>query len=66
MKTIAYDVFLRGDLIDTVFYNEFCDGGARITKKDVKESLINHDGYDYRIKVKMREEDKFWDCIAFR
>lgn len=42
---IAWNVYLNGELIDTVFD----------TAKDaetVKKSLINHDGYDYRIIVR--------------
>ena len=48
---IAYNVYLRGKLIDTVFWNSHCDGGAKITAEDVKKSLINHDGYNPDIKV---------------
>lgn len=49
---VAWNVYLNGKLIDTVFWNKKCDGGAIITAEDVKESLVNHDGYDYRIVVK--------------
>ncbi len=48
----AYNVYLRGRLIDTVFYNDKCDGGAPIKADDVKESLVNHDGYDPNIVVR--------------
>ncbi len=43
---IAYDVYLNSKLIDTVFFDQSCD------IEYVKNSLINHDGYDYRIIVK--------------
>jgi hypothetical protein len=42
----AWNVYLRGRLIDTVFYNRDCDS------EYVRQSLINHDGYDYRIVVR--------------
>lgn len=41
---IAYNVYLGRKLIDTVFST---DKG----KEDVRKSLINHDGYDTRIRV---------------
>ena len=41
----AYNVRLNGKMIDTVFHN----GGT--TAEDVKQSLINHDGYDPSITV---------------
>ena len=46
MKTIAWDVWLYGRVIDTVFYD--CD----MTEETVKTSLVNHDGYDSRICVR--------------
>jgi hypothetical protein len=42
----AFDVYLNGKLIDTVFY------AKSFTVSEVKESLINHDGYDQNIIVK--------------
>lgn len=42
----AWNVYLNGKLIDTVFFNKNCD------KDYVKDSLINHDGYDYDINVR--------------
>ena len=48
----AYDVYLNGKLIDTVFWNKTCDGGGKITVDDVKQSLINHDGYNPNIIVR--------------
>jgi hypothetical protein len=46
MKNAAWDVWLYGRVIDTVFYD--CD----MTEETVKTSLIEHDGYDSRIAVK--------------
>jgi hypothetical protein len=43
----AYNVYLNGRLFDTVFYSR----GANVTASEVRDSLINHDGYDPRIKV---------------
>lgn len=41
----AWDVYLNGKKIDTVFYMPDCDA------EYVRTSLINHDGYDARITV---------------
>ena len=46
-RTQPYDVYLRGKLIDTVFY----DVGGKETLADVKKSLVDHDGYDPAILV---------------
>ena len=48
----AFNVYipLSGDrfkLIDTVYYN----ATDNITTEEVKQSLVNHDGYDPRIVV---------------
>ncbi len=48
----AYNVWLNGRLIDTVFWNDRCDGGAKITADDVRRSLIDHDGYNPNIVVR--------------
>ena len=40
----AFDVYLRGRLIDTVFANGY-------DSEEMRRSLINHDGYDPRIRV---------------
>lgn len=48
----AWDVYLNGRLIDTVFYNDKCDGGAKIVAADVKQSLVDHDGYSPNIVVR--------------
>lgn len=42
---IAWNVYLNGKLIDTVFDRE-------TDANEVKKSLINHDGYDHRIIVR--------------
>jgi hypothetical protein len=42
----AYDVYLNGRLIDTVFW----DNTSGVD--EVLRSLINHDGYDPSIEVK--------------
>ena len=42
---VAYNVYLRGKLIDTVFQS------GMSTVDEVKRSLINHDGYDAAIRV---------------
>lgn len=41
----AWDVYLNGKLIDTVFFNRGCD------RDYVRRSLIEHDGYDPNIVV---------------
>lgn len=46
---IAFDVFLNGKNIDTIFYSK----GTKVDAEEVKQSLINHDGYDSRIEVKL-------------
>jgi len=48
-KQYAYSVFLDGKEIDTVFYS----GEQEV--EDVKRSLVDHDGYDSRIEVKLAE-----------
>lgn len=42
----AYNVFLNGEEIDTVFWVDNSDA------EEVRRSLINHDGYDPSIEVK--------------
>lgn len=48
MKQRGWNVYFGSRLIDTVFYTEDCDA------EYVRASLINHDGYDYRITVRLR------------
>lgn len=43
-----FDVYLRGKLIDTVFYS----ASANVDVDEVRRSLIDHDGYDPAIVVK--------------
>jgi hypothetical protein len=45
--SIAFNVYLNGKLIDTVFYS----ASAKVDADEVRRSLINHDGYDSGIKV---------------
>jgi hypothetical protein len=52
MKT--FDVYLDGKKIDTVFYSE----NVNVDAAEVKQSLINHDGYNVRIKVKAAKKKK--------
>lgn len=47
----AYDVYLNKKLIDTVFYNDY-------SVEDVKKSLVDHDGYDSGIVVKVSQRKK--------
>lgn len=41
----AWNVYLKGRLINTVFYDKYCD------RDYVKNSLVNHDGYSQKIYV---------------
>ena len=47
-RTQPYNVYFKERLIDTVFY----DYGGKETVSDVKDSLVNHDGYHPNIIVK--------------
>ena len=44
----AFDVFLNGKNIDTIFYSK----SANVDEDEVKRSLIDHDGYDSGITVR--------------
>jgi hypothetical protein len=44
----AFNVYLNGKNIDTVFYSS----GTSVDADEVKRSLINHDGYDSEITVR--------------
>lgn len=44
-KQKAWDVYLEGKHIDTIFYT------TPVTAQEVLRSLIDHDGYDSRITV---------------
>jgi hypothetical protein len=49
---VAYDVYYNGKNIDTVFFNKYADGGAPLTARYVKDSLVGHDGYPPNIVVR--------------
>lgn len=55
----AFDVLLNGKCIDTVFYSK----NVKVDAEEVKQSLINHDGYDSRIEVipVVKKED---ECMS--
>jgi len=42
----AWDVFVKGELINTVFYD------SDVSAEEVERTLISHDGYDQRIVVR--------------
>lgn len=50
----VFDVYLRGVLVDTVFYSR----ENKITADEVRRSLIEHDAYNPEIVVKQRREKK--------
>jgi hypothetical protein len=45
-QQVAWNVYLNGKLINTVFYTPNCD------KDYVLDGLINHDGYDPAITIR--------------
>jgi hypothetical protein len=45
----AFNVYLRGKLIDTVFQS------GKTSAAEVKKSLVDHDGYEWDIKVVKRK-----------
>lgn len=47
----AFDVYLHGVCIDTVFYSP----GENVDADEVKASLIDHDGYNPDIEVRKRK-----------
>lgn len=47
MPQRAFDVFQDGKEIDTIFYAV----NDTISAEEVKDSLVNHDGYDPNIEV---------------
>lgn len=49
---VAYDVFLDGEQIDTVFF------GKNYTEEEVKKSLVDHDGMDPAITVKAQSVEE--------
>lgn len=46
----SWDVYLKGKKIDTVFYTPDCDA------EYVKKSLVDHDGYDPAVSVKLAKK----------
>ena len=50
--SIAWNVYLRGKLIDTVFFT------TDYTAEEVRRSLIDHDGYDSGITVRRQAKSK--------
>jgi len=50
----AFDVYLRGRKIDTVFYGH----NSMVTADEVRRSLINHDGYDSGIVVRQSRKGR--------
>jgi hypothetical protein len=44
--TNKWNVYLRGKLIDSVFYNN------SVTAEEVKKGLVDHDGYPSNITVR--------------
>jgi hypothetical protein len=46
--TTAFNVYFKGRIIDTVFYSN----NTKETTKDVKKSLVEHDGYHPNIVVR--------------
>src|SRR6266850_144422 len=54
----GWDVFLRGKLIDTVFYD------VDVSADEVRRSLINHDNYNPNIVVRRskRSNPSGWTC----
>ena len=47
IKARAFNVYLHGKLIDTVWFTGY-------TVQEARDSLINHDGYDPSIVVKVK------------
>lgn len=50
----AFDVYLNGKEIDTVFYS----AKPPVDSSEVRKSLVEHDGYDSRIIVRKRKASK--------
>jgi len=46
----AYDVYLDGKNIDTVFYSPYLNG-TPLMSKEIKRELIKHDGYNVNIRL---------------
>lgn len=50
----AFNVYLNGKLIDTVFYSD----SAKVDIDEVKRSLVNHDGYNPAIVVRKEKKTR--------
>ena len=57
MKHYAYDVYLNGKQIDTVFYIGLSNGNPKMSR-DVRKDLIEHDNYNPSITVYRRGLNK--------
>jgi hypothetical protein len=55
-KQRAYDVILRGKIIDTVFA-QYPEKLRAEREAEMRKSLINHDGYSFYILVRERPEN---------
>lgn len=51
-RNVAFNVYLNGKKIDTVFYDRTPSDTIAESEDDVKRSLINHDGYNPNIVVR--------------
>lgn len=50
MSMVAWNVYLSGKLIDTVYFTKSCDA------EYVRKSLIDYDGYHYLITVEKKDD----------
>ena len=55
MNLQVFNVFLNDKNIDTVFYGP----NDKVDEKEVKESLVNHDGYPPEIEVEKEMDDPY-------
>jgi hypothetical protein len=60
MRTNSWDVYFRGGLIDTVFFDSSYDAG------EVFDSLVDHDGYHSGILVSPGKDNNLdeWNSKA--
>lgn len=52
LKLYPFTVYLNDKIIDTVFFEFKINENYYSAIKEVKESLVNHDGYNPCIKVR--------------
>lgn len=55
IKQTRFDVILNNKIIDTVFYSkDYLKGFKTLAevKESIKKSLVEHDGYNYNIKIR--------------